>query len=227
MACARAAAQASAAQHVEHVRGVYELAAAAAADEPGYAKSSYYTTLGLYLFSLPGLYSLVKRSTKAKVVQKTYAVPGPAVTEAEGGKPLDALAREVSTFFIRNNYNITDAGEIVTFTGNIERSRGQAAFQVFCTFIGLGSLALVLSTIDVLGLGDNWYWMTLVSPLAGVYYWENAAQVEEVKVKLVTNDNDSETDIRVQGPVDAVEDFRRALSLNEKGMVYVKGIFED
>lgn len=69
--------------------------------------------------------------------------------------------------------------------------------------------------------------MTLVSPLAGVYYWENAAQVEEVKVKLVTNDNDSETDIRVQGPVDAVEDFRRALSLNEKGMVYVKGIFED
>ena len=168
MACARAAAQASvaataaarrrgtgarrarraataalltpaeAAQHVEHVRGVYELAAAAAADEPGYAKSSYYTTLGLYLFSLPGLYSLVKRSTKAKVVQKTYAVPGPAVTEAEGGKPLDALAREVSTFFIRNNYNITDAGEIVTFTGNIERSRGQAAFQVFCTFIGAG-----------------------------------------------------------------------------------------
>lgn len=79
----------------------------------------------------------------------------------------------------------------------------------------------------MLGLGDNWYWMTLVSPLAGVYYWENAAQVEEVKVKLVTNDNDSETDIRVQGPVDAVEDFRRALSLNEKGMVYVKGIFED
>ena len=76
-------------------------------------------------------------------------------------------------------------------------------------------------------MGDNWYWMTLVSPLAGVYYWENAAQVEEVKVKLVTNDNDSETDIRVQGPVDAVEDFRRALSLNEKGMVYVKGIFED
>ena len=69
--------------------------------------------------------------------------------------------------------------------------------------------------------------MTLVSPLAGVYYWENAAQVDEVKVKLVTNDNDSETDIRVQGPVDAVEDFRRALSLNEKGMVYVKGIFED
>ena len=79
----------------------------------------------------------------------------------------------------------------------------------------------------MLGLGDNWYWMTLVSPLAGVYYWENAAQVEEVNVKLVTNDNDSETDIRVQGPVDAVEDFRRALSLNEKGMVYVKGIFED
>ena len=167
----------------------------------------------------------MKRSTKAKEVQKTYAVPGPAVEGEQGGKQMDALAREVSTFFIRNNYNIAEAGEVVTFRGNIQRSRGQASFQVFCTFIGLGSLALVLSTIYP-GIGDNFYWMTLVSPLAGVYYWDNAAQVEEVKVKLVTNDDNTETEVRVQGGADAVEDFRRALDLNEKGMVRVKGVFE-
>merc|ERR1712216_102272 len=106
--------------------------------------------------------------------------------------------------------------------GNIQRSRGQASFQVFCTFIGLGSLALVLSTIYP-GIGDNFYWMTLVSPLAGVYYWDNAAQVEEVKVKLVTNDDNTETEVRVQGaPTPSRTSAGRSTS--KKGMVRVKGV---
>ena len=45
-------------------------------------------------------------------------------------------------------------------------------------------------------------------------------------MKLVTNDDNTETEVRVQGGADAVEDFRRALDLNEKGMVRVKGVFE-
>lgn len=37
-----------------------------------YSKASYYTVLGLYLFSFPGLWSTIKRSTKAKIKRKTY-----------------------------------------------------------------------------------------------------------------------------------------------------------
>jgi len=37
-----------------------------------YSKYSYYTVLGLYLFSFPGLWSTIKRSTKAKIKRKTY-----------------------------------------------------------------------------------------------------------------------------------------------------------
>jgi hypothetical protein len=37
-----------------------------------YSKASYYTVLGLYLFSFPGLWSTIQRSTKAKVKRKTY-----------------------------------------------------------------------------------------------------------------------------------------------------------
>jgi hypothetical protein len=39
---------------------------------PSYSKASYYTTLALYLASFPGLWSQIKRSTKAKVKRKTY-----------------------------------------------------------------------------------------------------------------------------------------------------------
>lgn len=39
---------------------------------PTYSKASYYTTLALYLASFPGLWSQIKRSTKAKVKRKTY-----------------------------------------------------------------------------------------------------------------------------------------------------------
>ena len=37
-----------------------------------YSKASYYTTLGVYVLSFPGLWSQIKRSTKAKLKRKTY-----------------------------------------------------------------------------------------------------------------------------------------------------------
>ena len=40
--------------------------------DSSYSKVSYYTTLGLYVMSFPGLWSQVKRSTTAKLKRKTY-----------------------------------------------------------------------------------------------------------------------------------------------------------
>jgi hypothetical protein len=84
-----------------------------------------YASLGLFVLSAPGLWSLVKRSAKSKVARKTFEVAGPS---AEGtlALPLDELAREISMFFKRNNYAIADAGEVITFEGNIAPERGTA-----------------------------------------------------------------------------------------------------
>lgn len=41
-----------------------------------YSKASYYTVLGLYLMSFPGIWSTVKRSTTAKIKRKTYVSAG-------------------------------------------------------------------------------------------------------------------------------------------------------
>lgn len=60
------------------------------ADDPAeavtYSKASYYTILGLYMMSFPGLWSQIKRSTTAKIKRKTYVSPG---EKAPGGAGKD------------------------------------------------------------------------------------------------------------------------------------------
>ena len=208
--------------------------AAAAADTvvaagPGYSQASYYTVLALYVLSFPGIYSLVKRSVKSKVVKKTYELPGPA---AEGGRVTREIAADVVSYFQANNYKIKDAGKAIIFEGVQAPLAGRAAFLTFCTFIAIGSLALVLTIVEqqVFGLGNGlgniWYLSTLVSPIAGKYYLDNAERSEEVSVKLVTEDDESITDLTIMGDDEEVERFQKTLDLREKGMVYVKGLLE-
>jgi Cofactor assembly of complex C subunit B len=59
-----------------------------------YSKASYYTVLGLYLMSFPGLWSIVKRSTAAKVKRKTYVTPGENAKENDA-KGLRQQAGEI------------------------------------------------------------------------------------------------------------------------------------
>jgi len=60
--------------------------------EVSYSRASYYTILGLYLSSFPGLWSTIKRSTSAKIKRKTYVTPGEKVS---GGKGLRDQAGEI------------------------------------------------------------------------------------------------------------------------------------
>jgi hypothetical protein len=76
------------------------------------------------------------------------------------------------------------------------------------------------------GLGGLWYASTLVSPVAGKYYLDNAERTEIFKVKIVTDDNDLTSDIVVEGDDEEVERFQKTLDFNEKGMVRVKGLFQ-
>ena len=184
-------------------------------------KPSYFASLGLFVLSAPGLWSLVKRSAKSKVDRKTFEVAGPS---AEQALPLDELAREISMFFKRNNYVIADAGEVITFEGNIAPERGTAAYITFCVAIGLLCIGLVCSI--ALPGGNLWYSLALISPLSGSYYMANAGRKEQMKVKMVTADDDMTTDVIVEGDVEEIERMRRDLNLMPKGLIYVKGILE-
>lgn len=107
-----------------------------------YSRASYYVILGLYLTSFPGLWSVIKRSTSAKVKRKAYVSKGENATD--GGKNLREQAGEIMAYMKANNYEVVDAGETITFRGVVQRSTSQAFFLVFCAAVGLASLALVL-----------------------------------------------------------------------------------
>jgi len=110
--------------------------------EVTYSKASYYVILGLYLTSFPGLWSTIKRSTKAKLKKKTFVSKG---ANAEEGQGLREQAGEIMAYMKANNYEVVEAGETITFRGIVQRSISQACFLVFCSFVGLASFALVLS----------------------------------------------------------------------------------
>lgn len=67
-------------------------AADAVPGESTYSRVSYYTVLGLYVMSFPGIWSQIKRSTSAKVKRKTYISPG---ENAKDGKDLRQQAGEI------------------------------------------------------------------------------------------------------------------------------------
>jgi Na+/citrate or Na+/malate symporter len=78
------------------------------------------------------------------------------------------------------------------------KSKSQAAFLTFCTFIGLGSLGLVISILNP-DIGASAYLVTLLSPYAGIYYWNNAQRVDTVKVKMETADDEQLISVIAEG----------------------------
>jgi hypothetical protein len=152
-----------------------------------------------------------------------YDVPGPANPTAKSTRQ---LAAEVMAYFKAFNYEVSAAEEVITFRGVMGRSNSQAYFLTFCTFLGLGSAALVLSVLFPEVLGAKAYFLTLLSPYAGIYYWRNAQREDIVNVKMETSDDEQVTSISVTGGKDELERFSKALALPERGKVYVKGLFE-
>jgi len=187
-----------------------------------FSTESYVVTLGLFLISLPGLWSQIKRAPKASKKRKTFEVSGPA---KDGAASLDARARQIFLYFQKYNYEVKETGETITFAGTYAASRGQAAALVFYVFCGLLSTALVLSIALPFG-GQNWYWLSALSPLAGVYYWQKGTRQEDFKVKMVTADDEQTTDIIVEGDKEEIERMTKELQLMEKGKIYVKGLLE-
>ncbi|KAJ1462903.1 hypothetical protein M885DRAFT_504341 [Pelagophyceae sp. CCMP2097] len=188
--------------------------------EFGGSYTSLYATLGLYAISFPGLYSLVKRATKVDLVQKKFVF----AKDSEYGD-MRGIATEVMGYMMANNYEVAEAADTITFKGKIATSKSQAFFLVFCTFIGLASLALVLQ-IQVPEVGGWWFLSTLISPYAGVYYWENAIVDNEFKIKLEASDDDSVTNLTVRGGKEDVERMARVMKMQEEGKVRVKGLLE-
>ena len=83
-----------------------------------------------------------------------------------------------------------------------------------------------ITKIPVLpGIGSpNWFYLVLLSPYAGVYYWRSGDRVDDMKVKLAANDDETLNEVTIEGNDEEIERLWRTLDLREKGMVKVEGI---
>ena len=130
----------------------------------------------------------------------------------------------ISYYFLYSK-QVTTAEDVITFKGLMGRSNSQAAFLTFCTFMGLGSLGLVLSIL-LPDLGAKAYLIALLSPYAGFYYWKNAQGENTVKVKMETSDDEQTTTILIEGGKEDLERFAKTMNYVERGKVFVKGLFD-
>lgn len=188
----------------------------------GVQANSLYVTGALFLMSVPGIWSQVKRAPKANKKRKTFEVDGPA---RPGSMPIDERARQIFQYFKKYNYEVKGTGDVITFVGLYAADKGQAAAVTFYTFCGMASVALVLSTLYP-EIGNWWYLLTLLAPGAWFYYFSQGTREEEMKVKMVTADSDETIDIMLEGDIEEITRFCKELQLVEKGMIKVKGILE-
>jgi len=196
--------------------------------EGGYAQTSYYGTLALYFISLPGLYSTITRAVKFKPIEKVYEAPGPAA-----GREVRQTAGEISAYFRAMNFQPEPTGDKITFRGTMGRSRGQAAFLTFVTFLSMASLAIVLTIqYPLVPVQDfsPWYGITLLSPLSGAYYWTKAVKEITVEMKMEEVDDGRKLEITTVGQKEELERFvqamEKSISLSEKGMERVPSLME-
>ena len=95
----------------------------------------------------------------------------------------------------------------------------------FCSIINTSPYSLC-TEIPFIGV-PNWYYLCLLSPYAGVYYWRSGDRVDEFSIKLEANDEETENSISVLGSEEEMERMWRALEWQEKGMVKVPGLLDN
>jgi Flp pilus assembly protein TadB len=142
------------------------------------------STLLLTVLSLIGLVFFIRASVKDRI-QKIEII---------SEKSEDYLLEKLRNYFQQRAYQvlaIDSEKNQVTLQGFVKQSIFLAVFLTILALVGLSCFALVLSILfKTIG-----YWgflLTLLSPLAGWFYWQKAGRVETVTF-TIESVNDSDT----------------------------------
>eukprot|EP00442_Polarella_glacialis_P003942 CAMPEP_0115080238 /NCGR_PEP_ID=MMETSP0227-20121206/18563_1 /TAXON_ID=89957 /ORGANISM="Polarella glacialis, Strain CCMP 1383" /LENGTH=300 /DNA_ID=CAMNT_0002467851 /DNA_START=68 /DNA_END=970 /DNA_ORIENTATION=- len=201
---------------------------------------SLWTTFGLFVVALPGVYSTIERTGQAKFVEKTYVMPGTAV----GGLEMRSIAAGVVAYFTGLNYAIDDGkgkqNGRIRFVGNMKGSMSQALYLVSCVLGAAIATGFVLQSLfpdGPFGLDVNfWYSPAILSPYVGWYYWERAFRKDIVEIQLALTDDQTSMTLSALGDKETIEALQagvrfqstegKLFQLMERGTEYQPGIFE-
>lgn len=138
--------------------------------------SVIYSTLFLTLLLLVGLFFFIRAAVKERIERITL------ITDTSE----DAILEKLKTYFEQRAYQvkaIDPQQNQVTFTGLLRPSWFLAIFLTLLAAIGLMCLGLLLSFLAT-NLTPFIPLLTLVAPLAGLFYWKQAGRPETVSVQV-------------------------------------------
>lgn len=166
------------------------------------------STFVLTLLLAIGLFFFVRASTKDRTEQEKL------VAQQEA----DSLLTQIQQYFAARAYRVTQFNHEdnqITFEGVVRPSWFLAIFLTLLTAIGLLCLGLVLS-MAIPNLGQLFWGLVLVSPLAGWFYWKGAKRPEQVSLKLdavLGQGNQTQSLITVTAHRDELATLKQALHL--------------
>ncbi|MEC4806863.1 MAG: cofactor assembly of complex C subunit B [Jaaginema sp. PMC 1079.18] len=123
-----------------------------------------------------GLFFFIRASVKDRTTQEALA------TEI----PQEKLLPQLQDYFDRRAYRVTHLDretQAITFEGFVRPSWFLAIFLTFLAACGFFCLALVFIYIYP-PLRSGWFGLSLLSPLAGWFYWQKAGRVEKVILQV-------------------------------------------
>mmetsp|Transcript_21141 Transcript_21141/g.39744 ORF Transcript_21141/g.39744 Transcript_21141/m.39744 type:complete len:310 (-) Transcript_21141:42-971(-) len=196
------------------------------------------TAFALFVVAIPGVLGTIQRSAQPKFVEKTYVMPGTAA----GGLEMRSIAGGIVAYFTGLNYMMEESPQQgrIRFVGQLQGSISQALFLTMCLAGAIFAVGLLLVQIfpdGPFGVGPDW-WFTpmIISPSAGLYYWQRAFRKDIVELQLGMTDDLMETSLIILGSLDTIEELQNGVRfqsetgklfrLMEQGMEFQPGIFE-
>jgi hypothetical protein len=166
------------------------------------------STVFLTLLMLIGLVFFIRASVKDRIQALSFTSDQPEAT----------LASQLQRYFTQRAYRVTTVDNEenqITFEGIVRPSVFLAIFLVMLAIVGTLCLSLIL-VIAAPSLSIAAFLPIILSPLAGVFYWQKAKRPEKVVLKLEASSNDpltSQSFLTVIAHRDELLELQRALPL--------------
>lgn len=168
------------------------------------------STLFLTVLLLIGLFFFIRASVKDRTTEVQFFAELP---EAD-------LLPKVKAYFLERAYQVKSFDpdqEAVILEGFVQPSWFLAIFLSVLAGLGLLCISLVLFLyFNEFTYRNGFFALTLLTPLAGIFYWNKAGRVEQVSVKLNTPDSPKKSLITVKAHRDELIQLQQALPLQRQ-----------
>lgn len=166
------------------------------------------STVFLTVLMLIGLVFFIRASVKARIQVLSFT----------SEQPEPVLANQLQQYFTQRAYrviNVDSEEDQITFEGMVRPSAFLAIFLVMLAIVGTLCLSLIL-VMSVPSLSRAAFLPVVVSPLAGLFYWQKAKRPEKVVLKLEASSNElltAQSLLTVTAHRDELLELQRALPL--------------